>query len=86
MCRAVTYDESSNQIVLLLEVVSQELRPNFDSIVDYSYLNADLLIVLMETDGKIKEAVNMNFDTAAITFGVAEHSLSVHNDHLIFGG
>jgi hypothetical protein len=86
MCRSVTYDEANNQIVFLMEVISQELRPDFESVLDYSYQNADLLVVLMEPDGKLKEAVNLNFGNAAITFGVAEHALTLRGDHLLFGG
>jgi hypothetical protein len=30
--------------------------------------------------------VSLNFDTAAITFGIAEQSLFILNDKLVFGG
>lgn len=72
VCRSVTFDYANNQVVFLLETISEELRPNFASYSQYSYKNADMLVVIMNVDGRLKEAVNLNFDNAAVTFGISE--------------
>jgi hypothetical protein len=86
VCRSVTFDYANNQVVFLLETISEELRPDFDQYRDYSYKTADMLAIIMNPDGDLREAVNLNFDNAAVTFGIAEQSLFIHNDRLVFGG
>jgi hypothetical protein len=86
VCRSVTYDYANDQVVFLLETMSEELRPDYDTYKDWSYKNADLMVITMNQDGTLKQAVNLNFDAAAITFGIAEQSLFIHDNKLVFGG
>lgn len=85
-CRSIAYDTATRQVILLLEVRSPSLRPSYNSYKAASDKQADLLIVKMLDGGLVSSAININYDKASITFGVASHSLFIKDGKLIFGG
>jgi hypothetical protein len=40
----------------------------------------------MKPDGEYKKAINLNYDTASINFGVGTHSFFIHDGYYVFGG
>lgn len=86
VCRAITYDEDAGHLVLALEVMSPHLRPSYSSYSAYSDENSDVVIVLMEENGRIKRGYNINFGSASISMGIGGHSLFVIDQEYYFGG
>jgi len=85
-CKSITYDETKKEVVLLLEVTSSTLRPDFAKYSAYSEENSDILIVRMSESGQPRFAHNINMDIAAISFGIGGHSSFVLNSQYVFGG
>ena len=72
VCRSIAYDEPNKHLILMLETVSANLRPNLANYATYSAKNSDMLIIKMQDDGIILSALNVNMGDAAITMGVGE--------------
>lgn len=51
VCRAVSYDQTRNEVVYLFETTSSQLRPNYNRYSAYSAANSDALIVTMRPSG-----------------------------------
>lgn len=47
VCRSIAYDEPNKHLILMLETVSANLRPDLANYVTYSEKNADMLIIKM---------------------------------------
>jgi len=84
-CRAVTYDEGKREVVFMLEVTSNVLRPNYDSVYKYSADRADAHIVTMRPGGQYLQGYNLNYYTASISMYVGGHSMFVQDDYIFFG-
>lgn len=85
LCRAVSYDNDRAEAVFMLEVTSQELRPDFSRYSPYSDSANDILIITIKDSGTIVSGFNINMGDAAISIGVGGHSFFVLNDDYIFG-
>jgi len=86
ICRAIDYDPDNREIVMMLEVTTPELRPDYYLYSRYSAKNKDILIVTMNDDGRLQEAYNINMGKAGISLYVGGHSLVIRDGHYIFGG
>lgn len=53
IARAITYDDMRKEMVVLMEVTSQGLRPDYEKYYEYSAASSDLLIVTIKTGGQI---------------------------------
>jgi hypothetical protein len=84
-CRAVTYDEGRQEVVFMLEVTSNVLRPNYNNVYRYSASSADAMIVTMRPGGQYLKGLNINYDTASISLYVGGDSLFVHDNYYYFG-
>jgi hypothetical protein len=84
-CRAATYDEGKDQVVFMLEVMSQALRPNYNNVYKYSASNSDALIVLMRPGGQYLKGYNLNYYTASISMYVGGNSMFVQDNYIYFG-
>lgn len=84
-CRAVSYDENKDEVVFMLEVTSNTLRPNYNDVYRYSASNADVLIVTMRPGGEYLKGVNLNYNTAAISMFIGDNSMFVQDDYVYFG-
>ena len=51
VARAINYDDIKKEIVVLMEVTSPGLRPNYEKYGEYSKASSDLLIVTIKTGG-----------------------------------
>jgi hypothetical protein len=85
LCRAVSYDESNQEAVYMLEVTSKSLRPDYDRYKYYSANNYDLLIVKITDSGTITSGLNINMDDASISLGVGGHSMFILGNDYVFG-
>ena len=70
-CKSVRYDKVRKELVLLLEVTSPSLRPDYNTYSAESGSNKDLLIVRMSESGVFRSAININFERAGISFNLA---------------
>jgi len=84
-CRAVTYDEGRREVVFLLEVTSNLLRPNYNSVFRSSASNSDALIVTMAPGGQFLRGININYNTASISLMVGGDSMFVQDQYYYFG-
>jgi len=85
-CRGIDYDQENREIVMIMEVTSPNLRPDYYLYKDYSGANRDLLIVTMKADGRLLEAYNINMFDAAIDLYVGNNAMFAHDNHYVFGG
>lgn len=86
ICKAIDYDPDNREIVMLLEVTTPELRPDYYLYSRYSAANKDILIVTMNDDGRLQEAYNINMGKAGISLYIGGHSMFIKDGHYIFGG
>jgi hypothetical protein len=85
-CRGIDYDADNREIVLIMEVTSASLRPDYDLYKQYSEGKRDLLIMTMKADGRLLEAYNINMQDASIDLYVGNDAMFAHDNHYIFGG
>ena len=85
-CRSIAFDYNKREIILLLEVTSENLRPDYSSYSTYSSLNSDTLLVRLQDNGEIIKGYNINFDTASVSMKLGESSMFVLNNHYVFAG
>lgn len=85
-CRGIDYDADNREIVMILEVTSAALRPDYDLYAQYSGTRQDLLIVTMKPEGRLLDAYNINMRDAAIDLYVGNDAMFAHDNHYIFGG
>ena len=83
ICRSISHDSKTNDLVAVLETNTVVLRPDYER---YSSSGAlDTLIVRFTTNGKFQNAYNINNDRGAQTIDLSYHSgLSIDNQ-FIFG-
>jgi hypothetical protein len=84
-CRAVSYDETNDEVVYMLEITSNTLRPSYNSVYRYSASNADAVIVTMRPGGQFLKGININYNTASISLYIGGNSLFVHENYYYFG-
>jgi len=85
-CRGIDYDADNREIVLIMEVTSPNLRPDYYLYSQYSEGKRDLLIMTMKADGRLLEAYNINMQDASIDLYVGNDAMFAHDNHYIFGG
>jgi hypothetical protein len=85
-CRSITWDESKNEVVLLIEATSSSLRPDYSKYSTYSNFNSDTLIVVMKDGGSIQYGYNINMYDASVSMFLAENSMFVLNNRYVFSG
>jgi hypothetical protein len=85
-CRGIDYDAGNREIVLIMEVTSPALRPDYDLYAQYSGSQRDLLILTMKTEGRLLEAYNINMRDASIDLFVGNDAMFANENHYIFGG
>jgi hypothetical protein len=86
VCKAVTYDDRRKEVVLLLEVTSPSLRPDYNRYSSSSGDNKDLLIIRMSESGSLRQAININFEKASISFSISANSFFAQGTDYVFGG
>jgi hypothetical protein len=69
-CQAVSYDESMNEVVYLLQATSSTLRPDLTSSYSAASTKRDLVMIRMTDSGNFMGAININFQRSAIDFYV----------------
>jgi hypothetical protein len=67
-CQSIRYDRVRKELVMLLEVTSPSLRPDYNTYSSESGNNKDLLIVRMSESGVFRSATNINFERAGASF------------------
>ena len=87
VARAINYDSERSEIVVLLEVKSQGLRPDYTNYQTCcGTTQADLLIMRLKENGRVMGGYNINFYDADISMFVGDNSLFIHENYYIFGG
>jgi hypothetical protein len=87
VARAINFDEQRKEIVVLMEVHSTPLRPDYKGYSDCcSTTQSDLLIIRMKESGKVMSGYNINFYDADISMLVGDNSMFIYEDYYIFGG
>jgi len=72
--------------VVLLEVTSPGLRPDYDDYAKWSNKSSDLLIIVMKTGGQIQRGYNINMNKADIGMKIGDGAFFILNSKYIFGG
>ena len=85
-CRGIDYDKDNREIVLIMEVTSENLRPDYYLYSQYSGTKRDLLIMTMKEDGRLLEAYNINMYDASIDLFVGNNAMFAYDNHYVFGG
>lgn len=85
VCRAVAYDDVSQEILFALEATSPSLRPAYNDYAKYSAANTDVTIIRMKPGGKLVGAYNINFYDASISIGIGANALFTKDGEYIFG-
>ena len=86
VARAINYDDFKKEVIVLMEVTSKDLRPDYDKYSAYSSLNSDILIVIIKTGGQVMEGYNINMDKASIGLQIGDGSFFVLGNQYVFGG
>ena len=84
-CRSVAFDEDSKEIIYLLEVSSELLRPSYSTNYKYSSENTEAMIVVMQPGGSFLKSYNINYGTSGISLHIGGHSSFVHDGSYFFG-
>lgn len=69
----------------MLEVTSNTLRPQYNSVYRYSSSNSDALIIKMSPGGQYTKGVNINYYTASISLYIGGNSMFVYDKYIYFG-
>lgn len=77
VARAINYDDVRKEIVVLLEVTSEGLRPDYSKYSAYSANSSDILIVTIKTGGQIMAGYNINMDKADIGMKIGDGAFFV---------
>jgi hypothetical protein len=86
VARAIKYDDIRKEIVVLMEVTSAGLRPNYDKYSAYSANSTDVLIVTIKSGGQIMSGYNINMDKADIGMKIGDGAFFVLGEQYVFGG
>jgi hypothetical protein len=86
VARAINYDDIRKEIVVLMEVTTPGLRPDYDKYKLYSNTSSDLLIVTIKTGGQIMVGYNINMDKADIGMKIGDGAFFVLGNQYVFGG
>lgn len=70
----------------MLEAVSSNLRPSYNSYSQWSANNSDILIMIMEDSGMLVSGYNINNQAASVSWNLGEHSVFKLNNYIVFGG
>jgi hypothetical protein len=85
-CRAVSYDKTRGEVVFMMEVTSDSLRPSYSQYSSFSAGDADIFIAVMRSGGSFVKGYNINMNTASVSLGVGTHSFFIRGQDYIFGG
>ena len=85
VCKAITYDRESKEIIMLLEASSSSLRPDYETTKSTSGAATDIVIIRMRTNGEILGGYNINMHDSGISMQIARNSLFTINGNYIFG-
>jgi hypothetical protein len=86
VARAINYDDRRKEIVVMMEVTSPDLRPDYSKYKEYSSTSSDILIVTIKTGGQIMSGYNINMDKADIGMKIGDGALFVLGSQYVFGG
>jgi hypothetical protein len=86
IARAINYDDVRKEIVVLFEVTSAGLRPDYDKYATYSANSSDIMIVIIKTGGQIMSGYNINMDKSDIGMKIGDGAFFVLGNDYVFGG
>jgi hypothetical protein len=86
VARAINYDDIRKEIVVLMEVTSKGLRPDYSKYSTYSANSSDILIVTIKTGGQIMAGYNINMEKADIGMKIGDGAFFVLGNQYVFGG
>ena len=86
VARAINYDDMRKEMVVLFEVTSKGLRPDYDSYSDSSANSSDIMIVTIRTGGQIVSGYNINMDKADIGMKIGDGAFFMMGNEYVFGG
>jgi hypothetical protein len=66
VARAINYDDVRKEIVVMLEVTSPGLRPDYSKYSSYSANSSDILILTIKTGGQIMSGYYINMEKSDI--------------------
>jgi hypothetical protein len=86
ICRAINWDVRNREIVMMLEVTSKDLRPDYYLYEKASGKYRDILILTMKDDGRLTDGFNINMHDGAIDLYIGGNSMFTVDNHYISGG